>query len=105
MTLLRDEVGAKNFHLTRHSRVTPPYGGGVTPADPSTTREFLEALIAGFSVLGGVMAYFSGFEAYRALAQNEAPSVVAHSINEGVGEGFEAGVPAAIAALMIMGWI
>ena len=50
------------------------------------------------------MAYSSGYAAYRTLAHDESPPVVAHSINEGVGEGFEAGVPAAIAALMIMGW-
>ncbi|HEY8810113.1 MAG TPA: hypothetical protein VIM28_08835 [Solirubrobacterales bacterium] len=76
----------------------------MTPVDPSTTREFLEALVAGFSVLGGFMAYSSGYAAHRTLAHDESPPVVAHSINEGVGEGFEAGVPAAIAALMIMGW-
>lgn len=76
----------------------------MTPVDPSSTREFLEALIAGFSVLGGVMAYYSGHAAYRALARDESPPAVAHSINQGVGEGFEAGVPAAIVALMIMGW-
>lgn len=55
-------------------------------------------------MLGGVMAYFSGFEAYRALAQNESPSTVAHSINEGIGIGFEIGVSAALWTLMIMGW-
>jgi hypothetical protein len=104
MTLLRDEVGAKNFHLTRHSRADPPYGGGMIPVDPNTAREFLEALIAGFSVLGGVMAYSSGYAAYRTLAHDESPPVVAHNINEGVGEGFEAGMPLAVVALMIMGW-
>lgn len=76
----------------------------VTSVDPGAAREFLEALIAGFSVLGGVMAYFSGFEAYRALARNETPSAVAHSVNEGIGAGFEIGVPMASIALMIMGW-
>ena len=76
----------------------------MSPVDPAGTREFLEALIAGFSVLGGIMAYYSGHAAYRALAQDESPFVVAHSINEGIGEGFEVGVPAAIMALMIMGW-
>ncbi len=76
----------------------------MTPIDPGAAREFLEALIAGFSVLGGIMAYYSGHAAYQALAQDEAPPAVAHSINEGIGEGFEVGVPAAIMALMIMGW-
>ena len=85
-------------------RVAATYGGGMSSIDPSGTREFLEALIAGFSVLGGVMAYYSGHAAYLALAQDGSPPVVAHSINEGIGEGFEAGIPAAIVALMIMGW-
>ncbi|HEY5815232.1 MAG TPA: hypothetical protein VIS95_02710 [Solirubrobacterales bacterium] len=76
----------------------------MTPIDPGIAREFLEALIAGFSVLGGIMAYFSGLEAYRALARNEAPSAVAHSINEGISNGFEIGMPMASLALMIMGW-
>jgi len=77
----------------------------MTPIDPSGAREFLETLIAGFSVLGGVMAYYSGHAAYQAISHDELPPVVAHRINEGIAEGFEAGVPAAIAALMIMGWI
>jgi hypothetical protein len=76
----------------------------MAPLDPMATRDFLEALVAGFSVLGGIMAYYSGHAAYRALAQDESPPVVAHCINEGIGQGFEAGVPAAIMALMIMGW-
>lgn len=73
-------------------------------APPSATREFLEALIAGFSVLGGIMAYYSGDAACRAIARNESPPVIAHKINEGLGAGFEVGVPAAVVALMIMGW-
>lgn len=76
----------------------------MAPIDPTGVRAFLEALIAGFSVLGGIIAYYSGHAAYRALAQDESPLVVAHHINEGLGEGFEVGVPAAIMALMIMGW-
>lgn len=86
--------------MVRHSCATEAYGRRMAPIDPSGARAFLESLIAGFSVLGGVMAYYSGHAAYRALARDEAPPVVAHSINEGIGEGFEAG----IMALMIMGW-
>jgi hypothetical protein len=76
----------------------------MAPTDPSAARELLEAFIAAFAVLGGVMAYFSGFAAYRALAENERPQDVAHKINEGIGVGFEVGAPVALAALMIMGW-
>lgn len=50
------------------------------------------------------MAYFSGFAAHRGLKNGETPSEVAHSINEGLGDGFEVGAPGAIMALMIMGW-
>jgi hypothetical protein len=74
------------------------------PLDPAGAREFLEAIIAAFSVLGGAMAYYSGYAAYLALAQNESPASLAHGINQGIGEGFALGVPAAIMALMIMGW-
>jgi hypothetical protein len=72
--------------------------------DPTTAREFLESIVTGFSILGGLMAYFSGYNAHRALARDDLPLAVAQSINEGVGEGFELGVPAAIVALMIVGW-
>lgn len=50
------------------------------------------------------MAYFSGLEAYRALAREETPSAIARSINEGIGTGFEIGMPMAFTAFMIMGW-
>lgn len=72
--------------------------------DPSAARDLLEAFIAALAVLGGVMAYFSGFEAFSALAQDLPPAVVAQRINEGIGQGFEVGTPAAVIALMIMGW-
>lgn len=92
------------MHLARHACVTDTYGERMTPIDPSGTREFLESLIAGFSVLGGVMAYYSGHAAHRAIAHDGSPPAVAHAINEGIGEGFETGTPAAIMTLMIMGW-
>jgi hypothetical protein len=104
MTLLRDEAGARNFHLARHSRVDDPYGGGVIPVDPNTTREFLEALIAGFSVLGGCMAYLSGYYASQALAQGQPPEHLSQQVNEGLGLGFRFGSPLSIIALMIMVW-
>lgn len=85
-------------------RVGDPYGGCVTPISPDVAREFLEALVAGFSVLGGVMAYANGYAANQALARGETPSGATHSINEGISDGFEYGVPAALVAFMIMGW-
>ena len=76
----------------------------MTPIDPGSAREFLEAIVAAFSVLGGVMAYYSGYAAYQALAQDQPPPSLAYGIDQGIGEGFALGVPAAIMALMIMGW-
>lgn len=76
----------------------------MAPIDFAAAREFLEGLIAAFSVLGGGMAYFSGFRAAQALAQGLSPEVVAHSINEGVGVGFEMFSPLSIMALIIVAW-
>jgi hypothetical protein len=79
------------------------YRCGVAPTDPASAREFLEAIIAAFSILGGVMAYFSGYAAYRSLSEPTLTNV-ADDVNQGLGEGFALGVPSAILALMIMGW-
>lgn len=74
------------------------------PIDATGAREFLEAIIAAFSVLGGGMAYFSGFAASQALTQGQSPEHVAHRINEGVAEGFELSSPLSIVALIIVVW-
>ncbi|HSR94048.1 MAG TPA: hypothetical protein VLK56_04205 [Solirubrobacterales bacterium] len=76
----------------------------MTPIDFGAAREFLEGLIAAFAVLGGGMAYFSGFRAAQALAQGQRPEAVAHSVNEGLGVGFETFSPLSIMALIIMAW-
>jgi hypothetical protein len=46
--------------------------------DPGTAKEFLEGVIAAFAVLGGIVAYFSGFEASKALAENQPPTAPGH---------------------------
>ncbi|HEX5763044.1 MAG TPA: hypothetical protein VFY04_07975 [Solirubrobacterales bacterium] len=74
----------------------------MTPVDPSTAREFLEALVAAFSILGGVMAYTSGFAA--TTAQDQSADALAHRINEGIAEGFRWGAGAAVLALIIIVW-
>jgi hypothetical protein len=56
----------------------------VAPIDPASGREFLETIIAAFSVLGGVMAYFSGYAAYRGLREESPPPNVADDINQGL---------------------
>jgi hypothetical protein len=91
------------LHSACHTRVEASYRARMAPVDLDSTREFLEAVIAGFSVLGGVMAYFSGFAASTAISQGRPPSEVAHKIDRGLAFGFNLGAPAAILALMIMG--
>lgn len=76
----------------------------MTPIDAAAAREFLEAVVAGFSVLGGVMAYLSGFSAAQAMAQNQSSEALAHAINEGIGKGFNWGSRSAVVALIIMVW-
>lgn len=90
------------MHSARHTRVKDFYGGAMAPVDLSSTREFLEAVIAAFAVLGGVMAYFSGFNAAQALAQGQRPETVAHRVNEGLGLGFEVSSPISVIALVVM---
>lgn len=76
----------------------------MVPGDPAGIRELLEGAIAAFSILGGVMAYLSGYYAAQALRQHRPPQVVAQRINEGVGEGFIGGSLPAIIALIIVVW-
>jgi hypothetical protein len=76
----------------------------MTPIDTAGAREFLEATIAAFSVLGGGMAYFSGFAAARALAHEQSPEIVGQRINEGIAEGFELMSPLSIIAFIIVVW-
>jgi hypothetical protein len=76
----------------------------MAPVDLTSAREFLEAIVAAFSMLAGGMAYFSGYNAAQALAQDQPPEVVAHSVNEGLGRGFEIFSPLSIFALFVMLW-
>lgn len=71
-------------------------------ADPESARGILEALIAASSILGGGMAYMSGFRARQALAEDLPPELVTHSINEGIGDGFATAWPLATVALFVM---
>lgn len=76
----------------------------MAPVEPGSTRELLEAVVAAFAVLGGSMAYFSGFLAAQALAERQPPHVLAQRVNEGIGEGFLKGALPAVAALIIVVW-
>lgn len=87
-----------------HSCAVAPYREAMVPVDATATRDFLEALVAGFSILGGFMAYPSGFLAAHALALGLPPEALAHQINLGIARGFLSGSPVAVFALMIMAW-
>jgi hypothetical protein len=50
------------------------------------------------------MAYWSGFNAARALALEAPPEQLAHSINEGIGKGFEVFSLFSVATLIIALW-
>ena len=71
------------------------------------TTEFsalVQSAITAVSILGGAMAYTSGYHAARALAWDYPPELSSAYINEGLGLGFVAGFPLAILVLMIEAW-
>jgi hypothetical protein len=69
--------------------------------DAAEVRELLEATVASVSMLGGSMAYFSGFAAAKASAEQFPPEVLGQAVNEGLALGFLLGSPLAVATLMI----
>ena len=72
--------------------------------DAGSARGLLEAAVVAISLLGGTMAYFSGYAAAQAISEQQPPDILGQRINEGIGEGFSWGWPAAILALIIMTW-
>ena len=50
------------------------------------------------------MAYYSGYSASQAMAEGQPPDILSQRVNEGIGEGFTAGWPVAIVALIIGIW-
>jgi hypothetical protein len=76
----------------------------VIPIDAGSARELLEAAVTAVSVLGGAMAYWSGYSASQAMAEDQPPDILSQRVNQGLGEGFIAGWPVAIMALIIGIW-
>jgi len=70
----------------------------------SDARALIEAVVTAVSILGGEMAYCSGLRAAQASAAEQSPQALAHSINEGIAEGFKWGAPSAAVALIIVLW-
>jgi len=64
----------------------------------------VQSAVTAASILGGAMAYTSGYHAARALAEEDPPEVAAQSINHGLGRGFAAGFPLAFLVSIIEAW-
>jgi len=72
--------------------------------EASDVRELLNAAVTAVSVLGGAMAYASGYFASRAMSEEQSPEILAQRVNEALGRGFDLGWPASVMALMIGVW-
>jgi hypothetical protein len=56
-------------------------------------RDLIEIAISGAAVLGGAMAFVSGWAASRSVAGADPPEVLADRINRGLAFGFRIGLP------------
>ena len=90
------------LHSACHSCTEGSYGKSMPVVDPLSVHELVEAVIVGFSMLGGVMACLSGSYAARSLAAGEPSDTLAQRVNEGIARGFTASRPASVVAALIM---
>jgi hypothetical protein len=74
------------------------------PIEPGDAGELIEAAVTAISLLGGAMAYCSGYSASQTMSEEQSPEILSQRINEGIGEGFSWGWPTAIVALTIKIW-
>ncbi len=70
--------------------------------DILSARDWVELMISGVSVLGGFMAYSSGFEAWLAEARDAEAAEIGACVNEGLARGFGIGIRAALIAIAIL---
>ena len=68
-------------------------------------QELVQSAITAVSILGGSMAYVSGYSAAWALKEGCDSQSLAHEINVGLGKGFVAGMPPAALVAMLEIWI
>ena len=71
---------------------------------PGDANQLIEAAVTAISVLGGAMAYCSGYTAAQAVAGELPAEILGQRVNEGLAEGFTWGWPTAIVALIIGVW-
>jgi len=96
---------SQNFPFLRATRALGPFSvETMSPLDPESARSFLEAIVVGFSILGGGMAYLSGYKASEALAEGQSPEIVGQRVDEGIALGFRGSWPASVVALILMVW-
>jgi hypothetical protein len=76
----------------------------VLSIDAATPPGLLEAVVTAVSILGGAMAYESGFAAAEAVAENQSAAVLGQRVDEGIAEGFVWGWPLSVIALIIELW-
>lgn len=74
------------------------------PVDATDARDLLNAAVTAVSVLGGAMAYTSGYFASQATSEGQPSDVLSQRVNEALGRGFDWGWPAAVMALIIGVW-
>jgi len=77
---------------------------GMLLAESAETANLLQAAVTAVSLLGGLMAYASGYFAAQAMAERQSPDVLSQRVNEGIARGFLAGWPIASLALIIEMW-
>lgn len=65
----------------------------------------VQSAITAVSLLGGAMAYMSGYRAARARNEGCNSDGLAHAINVGLTEGFVAGIPVAAFVAILELWI
>jgi hypothetical protein len=88
------------FDSLRATRAFLP--GRVAAMSGPAAYVLLEAVIAAASVLGGLMAFFSGWRASQARASGASPASLQEAINVGIAVGFDRGLGLAILALLIV---
>lgn len=74
------------------------------PIESGDAGQLIEAAVTAISVLGGAMAYCSGYIAAQAVSEELPPEILGQRVNEGLAEGFTWGWPTAIVALIIKAW-
>lgn len=72
--------------------------------DVEALKAMIEATISAASILGGAIAYQTGYAAADAVSRGAPPSILSEEINLGVASGFQWGGPLSAFVLILMGW-